>query len=44
MGRHVEMMGKRRDAYRDFVYKPEEKGALGIPRLTWEGNIKMDVK
>jgi hypothetical protein len=37
-------MWKKRDACRDFVYKPEEKRALGIPRRTWEGNIKMDVK
>jgi len=44
MGRHVEIMGNRRDAYRDFVYNPELKRALGIPRRTWEGNIKTDVK
>jgi hypothetical protein len=37
-------MRKRRDAYRDFVYKPERKRALGIPRRTLEGNIKKDVK
>ena len=44
MDRHVEIMGKRRDEYRDFVYKPEEERGIGIPRGTSEGNIKMDVK
>jgi hypothetical protein len=44
MGRHVEIMGKGGDAYRDFVYKPEVKRALGITSRTWEGNIKIDVK
>jgi len=44
MGQHVEIMEKRRDAYRDFVYTPEEKRALGISRRTLEGNIKMDVR
>ena len=44
MGRHVEIMGKGGDAYRDFVYKPEVKRALGITSRTLEGNIKIDVK
>jgi len=33
-----------RVAYRVLVGKPEEKWALGIPRLIWEDNIKMHFK
>jgi len=33
-----------RGAYRVLVGKPEGKWALGIPRLIWEDNIKMNFK
>jgi len=37
-------MGERRGVYRVFVGKPEGKRPLGIPRLRWEDNIKMDLQ
>jgi hypothetical protein len=37
-------MREKRDAYRILVGKPEEKGPLGRPRRSWEGNIKMDLR
>jgi len=30
-------MGERRDVYRVFVGKPEEKRPFGRPRRRWEG-------
>jgi hypothetical protein len=41
---HVARMGKKRNAYRILVGKPEGKGPLGRPRRRWEYNIKMDVR
>ena len=41
---HVACMGKRRDTYRVLVGKPEGRRPLGIPRLRWEDNIKMDFR
>jgi hypothetical protein len=41
---HVARMGERRNAYRIFVGKPEEKGQLGRPRRRWEDNIRMDLR
>jgi hypothetical protein len=35
-------MGKKRNAYRILVVKPEEKRPLGRPRRRWVNNIKMD--
>ena len=37
-------MGEGRDVYRVLVGKPEERRALGRPRLRWEGNIRMDLR
>jgi hypothetical protein len=37
-------MGERRVAYRILVGKPEGKRPLGIPRLKWEDNIKVDLR
>jgi hypothetical protein len=36
-------MGKKRDAYRLLVGKPEGKRPLGRPRRRWVDNIKMDL-
>jgi hypothetical protein len=35
----LKLWEKRSDTYRDFVHKPEENTALGIPKFIWEGNI-----
>jgi hypothetical protein len=37
-------MGSKRNAYRIFVGKPEEKRPIGRPRRRRAGNIKMDLK
>jgi hypothetical protein len=36
-------MGAKRNAYRIFVGKPEEKRPLGRTRHRWVDNIKMDL-
>jgi hypothetical protein len=36
-------MGKKRNAYRLLVGKPEGKRQLGRPRCRWVDNIKMDL-
>ena len=41
---HVERMDERIGMYRVSVGKPEGKRSLGRPRLTWEDNIKMDLR
>jgi hypothetical protein len=42
MGRHIERMGKMRNAYKIFVGKRERKRPLGKRR--WEHNIKMNLR
>jgi hypothetical protein len=37
-------MGKRRDANRNLVGKPEGRRPFGKPRLRWENNIKMNLR
>jgi hypothetical protein len=37
-------MGKKLNAYRILVGKPEGKRTLGRPRRTWEDNIRMDLR
>jgi hypothetical protein len=37
-------MGKKRNAYRIFVGRPEGKRPLGRPRRRCENNIKMDLR
>jgi hypothetical protein len=37
-------MGKKRNAYRILVGKPEGKTPLGRPRCRWVENVKMDLK
>jgi hypothetical protein len=37
-------MGKRRNAYRILVGKPEGKRPLGRPRRRWVDNIKMHLR
>jgi hypothetical protein len=37
-------MGEGRGVYRVLVGKPEGKTSLGIRRLRWEDNIKMDLR
>jgi hypothetical protein len=36
-------MGKKRNAYRLWVGKPDGKRPLGRPRGRWVNNIKMDL-
>jgi hypothetical protein len=38
------MNGKKRNAYRILVGKPEGMRALGRPRCRWVENIKMDIR
>jgi hypothetical protein len=40
---YVARMGKKRDAYRLLVGKPEGKRPLGRLRLRWVGKIKIDL-
>jgi hypothetical protein len=40
---HVARMGKKRNAYRLLVGKPEGKRPLGRPRRRWVENIRMDL-
>jgi hypothetical protein len=42
--RHVARMWERRGAYRALVGKPEGRRPVGRSRLTWEDNIKMDLR
>jgi hypothetical protein len=37
-------MGKKRNAYRIFMGKPEGKRPLGRPRRMWVNNIKIDLR
>jgi hypothetical protein len=41
--RHVARTGKKRNAYRLLVGKPEGKRPLGRPRRMWVNNIRMDL-
>jgi hypothetical protein len=41
---HVARMGKKRNAYRLLVGKPEGKRPLGRPRCRWVDNIRMDLR
>jgi hypothetical protein len=38
------MMGKKRNAYKTSVGKPEGKKPLGRPRHTWVDHIKIDLR
>jgi hypothetical protein len=38
------MNGKKMNAYKILVGKPEEKKPLGRPRRGWVDNIKMDLR
>jgi hypothetical protein len=40
---HVARIGKKRNAYRLLMGKPEGKRPLGRPRRGWVDNIKMDL-
>jgi hypothetical protein len=40
---HVARIGKKRNAYRLLVGKPEGKRPLGRARRRWVDNIKMDL-
>jgi hypothetical protein len=44
MGRACSANGAKRNAYRIWVGKPEEKRPLGRPRRRWKDNIKMDLR
>jgi hypothetical protein len=41
---HVARMGEKRNAYRIFVGKSEEKRPLGRPRHRWVDNIIIDLR
>jgi hypothetical protein len=41
---HVARRGKKRNAYRILVGKPEEKRPIGRPRRRWVDNIKIDLR
>jgi hypothetical protein len=41
---HVVYMGKKRNAYRILVGKPEGQRPLGRPRCRWKDNIQMDLR
>jgi hypothetical protein len=41
---HVALMGEGRCVYRVLVGRAEGKRPLGRPRLSWDDNIKMDLK
>jgi hypothetical protein len=41
---HVAGMGEKRNVYRVFMGKPEEKRPLGRARSRWEDGIRMDVR
>jgi hypothetical protein len=41
---HVARMGKKRNAYRILVRKPEGKRPLERPRRKWVYNIKIDLR
>jgi hypothetical protein len=40
---HVARFGKKRNAYRLLVGKPERNRPLGRPRCRWVDNIRMDL-
>jgi hypothetical protein len=37
-------MKKKRNAYRNFLRKPKEKGRIGRTKCRWENNIEKDLK
>jgi hypothetical protein len=41
---HSSIRGKKRNAYRVLVGKPEGIRSLGRPRCRWVKNIKMDLR
>jgi hypothetical protein len=41
---HVAQMGRKRNAYKILVGKPEGKRPLGRPRCRWVDNVKIDVR
>jgi hypothetical protein len=44
MAMHVAQIGKKRNAYRLLVGKPEGKRPLGRPRCRWVDNIRMSLR
>jgi hypothetical protein len=44
MGMACSTHGEKRNAYRIFVEKLEEKRQLGRPKLKWEVRTKVDLK
>jgi hypothetical protein len=44
MSRPCNTKGEKRNAYRIFVGKPEEKRPLGRLRCNWKDIIKMDIR
>jgi hypothetical protein len=44
MGKACSTNGRKRNAYRILVGKPEGMRPLGRPRRRWEDNIRMDLR
>jgi hypothetical protein len=40
----IESIGEKRNVYRTWVGKPEEKKTLGRSRSRWRNNIRMSLK
>jgi hypothetical protein len=41
---HIAHKAEKRGEYRVLVGRPEGKNALGMPRLRWKDNIKIDLQ
>jgi hypothetical protein len=41
---HITQMGEKRNAYRIFVGKPEEKRPLERPRYRWVDSVEMGLR
>jgi hypothetical protein len=41
---HIARIGERRNLYKIFIGRPEGKGPLERSRLSWEDNIRIDLK
>jgi hypothetical protein len=41
---HEAHMVERKNMYRFFIWKSERKTPVGLHRLGWENNIKMNLK
>jgi hypothetical protein len=44
LAENLAQMTEKRNTYRVLVSKPEGKRPFGIPKLSWEDNIIMDLR